>query len=90
MRKKIFIAFVRFFGIAHAGVLTHGPEAAAIHGGLHAARKRELAGITCVRIVIPAFKIGRRIKRLGRDVFELLLGVAFDFGVLGHVQSYGL
>ena len=39
IRQQIFVALVRFLGVAHAGVLAHGPEAAAVHGGLHAARE---------------------------------------------------
>ena len=83
MGQQIFVAFVGFFGVTHAGVLAHGPEAAAIHGGLHAARERKLAGIAHVGIVVPAFKVGRGVERMRRNVFKLG-GVAFAFIVLGH------
>src|SRR5215467_11148754 len=86
MRQEIFVAFVGFLGIAHAGILAHGPQAAAIHGGLHAAGERELAGIARVRAVIPAFKVGGSVERLGSNVFELGV-VVFEFGVLRHAAS---
>ncbi len=44
VRQQIFVAFVRLFRVPHAGVLAHGPESAAIHGGLDAAGERILAG----------------------------------------------
>src|SRR5215831_11951519 len=90
MRQEIFVAFVGFLGIAHAGILAYGPQAAAIHGGLYAAGERELAGIARVRAVIPAFKVGGSVERLWRDVFELG-SLVFELGVLfcvlGHAAS---
>src|SRR5262245_52775224 len=67
MREKILVALVRFLSIAHTRVLAHGPEPATVHGGLHASGKRELARITRVAVIIPAFKIGRGIERLWVD-----------------------
>jgi len=84
VREKIFVALVRFLGVAHAGILAHCPQAAPIHGGLNAARKRKLSRITRIGLIVPAFKIGRSIERMRRDVFQLL-GVAFEFCVLRHV-----
>ena len=43
--EEVAIALVGFDGAAEAGVLAHGPEAAAVHGGVNAARVREFAGI---------------------------------------------
>ena len=51
--QQIFVALIGFFGVAHAGILAHGPEAAAVHGGLHAAGVREIAGIAEIAIVVP-------------------------------------
>ena len=45
LASRIFVAAVGFLGIAHAGVLAHGPEAAAVHGGLDAAGVGILAGV---------------------------------------------
>src|ERR1700752_4949677 len=42
--EEVAIALVRFTGAAEARVLTHGPEGAAVHCGIDAAGKRELAG----------------------------------------------
>ncbi len=42
--EEEFVAAVALFGVAHAGVLAHGPEAAAVHGGLDAAGEGEFAG----------------------------------------------
>jgi hypothetical protein len=37
VREQVVVAAVGLLGGAHAGVLAHGPEAAAVHGGLDAA-----------------------------------------------------
>ncbi len=42
--KEIFIPLIRFLGRGKPGVLTHGPEPAAVHGRLNAARVRVFAG----------------------------------------------
>jgi hypothetical protein len=42
--EKEFVTVVALFCVAHAGVLAHGPEPAAIHGGLNAAREGKFAG----------------------------------------------
>src|SRR5579859_330408 len=62
VREQILVALVRLLGIAHAGVLTHGPQAAAVHGGLHAAGIGELSGIGHVAVVVPGGKIGGRVE----------------------------
>ena len=41
--EQVAIAAIGFDGAAEAGVLAHGPKAAAIHRGIDAARERELA-----------------------------------------------
>src|SRR5580692_10327583 len=50
---EILVAFVGFLGVAHAGVLAHGPKASAVHGGLHAASEWILAGIADLAVVVP-------------------------------------
>ena len=57
--EQIAIAAVGFGGAAEAGVLPHGPEPAAIHGGIDAASERELAGIAEVAFRVPAAQIIR-------------------------------
>ena len=52
--EQIFVALVRLFGVAHAGVLAHGPEAAAVHRGLHAARVGKFAGVAHIAVIVPA------------------------------------
>ena len=64
VREQIFVALVRFLGVAHAGVLAHGPEAAAIHGGLHAAREGKFAGVADVAVVVPRGEIFGRVERM--------------------------
>ncbi len=61
MRKQVLVALVGLLGIAHAGILAHGPEASTIHGGLDTAGVRKFAGISDIAIVIPTLKIGRYI-----------------------------
>ena len=41
--QQVAVAPVGFFGGGVAGILAHGPEAAAVHGGLHAAGERVFA-----------------------------------------------
>ena len=43
---------VGFRGGAEAGVLPHGPQPAAIHGGINSARVRKFAGIAELRILV--------------------------------------
>ena len=89
LAQQIFVAAVRLVGVAHAGVLPHGPQAAAIHRGLHAARVGKLSGIAELRVVVPAFEIGGRVQRIDGDVrggFLVLRQLAGDgFGLgFGH------
>ena len=86
MREQVLVTLVGFFRVAHAGILAHGPEAATVHGGLHAPRKRELAGVADVAVIVPAFEIGRRIERLGLNVLELLC-VGLGFEIVSHECS---
>ena len=78
--QQILVAFVRFLGVAHAGVLAHGPQAAAVHGGLHAAGEGIFAGISDFAFVVGAFEIGGRVERIDRNV-----GGGFDLGRTGRV-----
>ncbi len=50
VREEEFVAAVGLLGIAHAGVLAHGPESAAVHGGLDAAGVGILAGVAQVAV----------------------------------------
>ena len=68
LAQQIFVAPVRFVGIAHARVLPHGPQTAAIHGRLHAAGVGELSRVTYVAVVIPRLEIGRRVQRMNGNV----------------------
>ena len=68
IRQQIFVALVRFLGVAHARILAHGPEAAAVHGGLYAAGEGIFAGIANFAFVVGALEIGRGIERIYRDV----------------------
>ena len=43
--EEVAVALVGFDGGAEAGVLAHGPEAAAVHGGVDAAGVGEFAGV---------------------------------------------
>ena len=68
LREQIFVALVGLLGVAHAGVLAHGPEAAAVHGGLHAAREWIFAGIARLAFLVPFFQVRRRIELAHRDM----------------------
>ena len=51
-------AAVGLGGGAEAGVLAHGPEATAVHGGLDAAGEGVLAGEADVAEVVGVFEVG--------------------------------
>ena len=86
LAQQIFVAAVRLVGVAHAGVLPHGPQAAAIHGGLHAAGVGKLSGIAELAVVVPAFQIGGRVQRIDADVRGGFLLVR----QLGGTAAFGL
>jgi len=83
VREQIFVAPVGLFGVAHARVLAHGPEAPAIHGGLHPARVREFSGVGEIAIVIEFLEISGGVQGLRVNLFELA-GFGFDFCLVGH------
>src|SRR5664280_2963823 len=66
--QQVLVAAVRFFGIAHAGVLPHGPQPPAVHGGLHTAGIGELPRVAEIAVVIPTFEVSRSVKRMNADV----------------------
>ena len=74
LAQQVLVAAVRLLGVAHAGVLAHGPQAAAIHGGLHAAGVGKLSGIAEVAVVIHALEIDGRVQRIDGDVRGGFLG----------------
>src|SRR5207302_9703808 len=76
MAEQVLVTFVGFLGVAHAGVLTHGPKATAVHSRLHAAGKRELPGIADLLVVIPPLEISRRVQRADGNVGQGFLLVA--------------
>ena len=65
--EQIAIAAIRFGGAAEAGILPHGPEAAAIHGGIDAARERKLSGVVQVALRVPAVQVVGRDNRFHRQ-----------------------
>ena len=56
--EQVFVALVGFLGGAETGVLAHGPEAAAVHGRLHAAGVRILAGETQLLFIAGIVETG--------------------------------
>ena len=95
LAQQVLVAPVGLLGVAHAGVLAHGPQPAAIHGGLHAARVGKLSGIAELLVVAPTLKIGGRVQRLDCDVGGCFLflrefagdgGLGLRFG-FGHVYE---
>src|SRR5208283_4456307 len=89
LAQQVLVTPVRLVGVTHAGVLPHGPQAAAVHGGLYAAGVRELPGISEVAVVVPAFKIGRRIKRMNADVGRSFLRLGQLAGDGAFLFGYG-
>ena len=68
VRQQVLVALVRFLGVAEAGVLAHGPEPAAVHGGLHAAGKGIIAGVSDLAFLVASVQIGGRVERADGDV----------------------
>ncbi len=55
--QEVAVTLVGFEGGAEAGVLAHGPEAAAVHGGIDAAGKGEFSGIAEGGFGVPVGEI---------------------------------
>ncbi len=70
--EEEFVAAVGLFCIAHAGVLAHGPEAAAVHGGLDAAGVGILAGVAEVAVGIEVWRPGLLLSRCASLAFAPL------------------
>ena len=68
MGKQVFVTFVGFIGVAHASVLSHGPEASAIHGWLDATCKGILARVSDIRFQILTLEVRGRIERMDGNV----------------------
>ena len=63
MLEQVAIALVGFFGAGEAGILAHGPEAAAVHGGLDAAGEGIFAGEAELVEVVGVVVFGEREAR---------------------------
>src|SRR5207248_4314041 len=62
--QEVAEALVRFLGGSEPGILAHGPEPTAVHGGLHAARVRILSRKAQLLLVIA---VARTVERLQLD-----------------------
>src|SRR5215470_6466135 len=93
LAEEIAIALVGFDSGAKAGVLAHGPEAAAVHRRVNAAGKRKFAGIAQSGFGIPAGKILFGVQAVDREAresgeFFLALGEGGGFGLgVRHVRQ---
>ena len=86
--EKIAIALVGFDGGAEAGVLAHGPEAAAVHGGVDAAGEREFAGVAEVALGSqPVRSSGVITASIGRPVGDVALRSEMVADFLAWSQS---
>ena len=84
--EQVAVALVGFFGRGIAGILAHGPEAAAVHGGLHAAGEGIFAGEAQLLHVIRARVLGRqdrgkRDARRGAKILCLRSGKRLSTGL---------
>ena len=66
--EQIFVAFVGFLSVSHAGVLAHCPKTATVHGGLNSAGEGILPGISNFFIGFAAIKIRRRVNPTNGNV----------------------
>ena len=81
--EQIAEAGVGLLGRAEAGEHAHGPQLAAVQGGMHAARVRILAGEAEIAHVVHAGDVGRRVQPVdgrggGGDELRLALGEAVE------------
>jgi len=86
--EEIAIALVGFDGGAEAGVLAHGPEAAAVHGGVDAAGEGEFAGVADDRFGVCRGEIALGVEAIDGKAGErgemlFAFGERIGFGV-GH------
>ncbi len=65
--EQILVALVGLLGVAHAGVLPHGPQPAAIHRGLDSAREWILPGVADLALLIPALEIRRGVQECEQE-----------------------
>ena len=85
--EQIFVAFIGFFGISHARILAHGPQASAIHRGLHTASEGILSRVANFGFVVGAFEIDRSVEGLYRNVrgsLDLAVGCGRGLHFLAH------
>ena len=61
LREQVTVARVAVFGGAEAGELAHGPQPAAVHGGVDSARQGRLTRERQVATLLPAGKLGGRV-----------------------------
>ena len=66
--QQVLVAFVGLLGVAHAGVLAHGPQPAAVHGGLHAPGEGIIAGVSDFAFLVAGVQIGGRVQSADGDV----------------------
>src|SRR5262249_40847158 len=86
--EEVVVALVRLGRVAEPGVLPHGPEAAAVHGRLHAAGVRILAGQAQLGIVVDRI-LGGPVEILERDagVGGELVFTELGFLFFAHLRS---
>ena len=90
MFEQVLVTLVGLFGRGEAGELSHGPELAAVAGGVNAARVGRLAGIAEVLLVIPVGgQIGLRIEaaRARPDSGEAGVAVLVAVGAGGRADG---
>ena len=88
--EQVFVAFVGFLGVAHAGVLAHGPKTASVHGGLDAAGVGIIARVSDVAVLVAGVEILRSVERPDRNVGGGLgIGgcVRLGFGSIRHYKK---
>ena len=73
--EQIAVALVRLLSSAKAGVLAHGPEPAAVHGGLDAAGKRVLTREVERFVVVEVSGVRRGVQ-------------AFDLSPRGRLEAF--
>ncbi len=87
MLEQVLVALVRFLGRCEPREHAHGPELAAVAGGVNAARERRFAGEAQILLGAPVLrKVGCRVEAPHRDIGD---GAEAGVAVLVEVGAGG-
>src|SRR6185369_3811031 len=88
MAQQVFVSFVGLFGISHSGILSHGPQPAAVHSRLDPSREGIFPRIPKFLFVLPPGWAGRGVQltnwNMGRG--RRIAWRSIRFGAMCHLR----